>query len=153
MGAATEQKLRPAACRRRQKGGIAIGLLAKLYKFAERRFTDPPPRTAPERPPAEENRRNRRRIRIALSSPLPLVAGERETLEASRVSKCARFCGRLPLPKASKTLCGKLFPPEPLFRCAKSTFLCVFLAIVVCLQLVRCISTTVHKHLHDTMCH
>ena len=84
MGAATEQKLRPAACLRRQKGGIAVGLLDKLYKFAGRRYTDPPPRMAPERPPAEENRQNRRRIRIALSSPLPPVAGERETLEASR---------------------------------------------------------------------
>ena len=58
---------------------------------------------------------------------------------SGNLGKCARFHGRLPRPKASKTLHGKLFPQEPSFRCAKSTFLCEFPAVTACLRLARCI--------------
>ena len=72
---------------------------------------------------------------------------------SGNLGKCARFRGRLPRPKANKTLRGKLFPPELSFRCAKITFLCEFLAVAVCLRLVKYILATEHRHLLDTVCH
>ena len=94
-----------------------------------------------------------RGARLVVLSGLLLVGICYSGRASDNLGTCAQFRGRLPQPKANRTLHGRLFPPEPLFRCAKSTFLCVFLVIVVCLRFVRCISTTEHKHPQDTMCH